>query len=40
MNVRKDVRTRGYFSKPKEFREQKYLGNTGIDRYCRSYITD
>jgi hypothetical protein len=31
MQVVKDVRILGYFSKPKVFREQEGLGNTGLD---------
>jgi hypothetical protein len=29
--VSKDVRIRGYFSKPEEVRKQRSLGNTGLD---------
>jgi hypothetical protein len=29
--VSKDVRIRGYFSKPEGIREQRSLGNTGLD---------
>jgi len=30
MNVKKDVRIRGYFSKPEGIRERKILGNTAL----------
>jgi hypothetical protein len=34
----KDVRIRGYFSKPKGVRDQKSLGNTGLDDFVSSHI--
>jgi len=34
INMVKDVRILGYFSKSKVFREQEILGNTGLDLTC------
>ena len=38
--VRKELRIRDYFWKPKCIREQHSLGNTGIYETCRNWSTE